>query len=78
MTAASSIIHEEFHGRDFARRGGIFEMVRVCGGERAGQDIYAHPRVDFRLAGGQRTELDLPDGYTMVLVLVKGAVRVNG
>ena len=29
MTAASGIVHEEFHGRDFARRGGPFEMVQL-------------------------------------------------
>ena len=29
MTAASGIVHEEFHGRDFARRGGMFEMVQL-------------------------------------------------
>jgi redox-sensitive bicupin YhaK (pirin superfamily) len=29
MTAASGIVHEEFHGRDWARRGGPFEMVQL-------------------------------------------------
>jgi redox-sensitive bicupin YhaK (pirin superfamily) len=29
MTAGSGIIHEEFHGREFARRGGMFEMVQL-------------------------------------------------
>ncbi len=29
MTAASGIVHEEFHGRDFARSGGPFEMVQL-------------------------------------------------
>ena len=29
MTAASGLVHEEFHGRDFARRGGKFEMVQL-------------------------------------------------
>lgn len=29
MTAAGGIVHEEFHGRDFARRGGLFEMVQL-------------------------------------------------
>ena len=29
MTAASGVIHEEFHGREFARRGGTFEMVQL-------------------------------------------------
>jgi redox-sensitive bicupin YhaK (pirin superfamily) len=29
MTAASGLVHEEFHGREFARRGGLFEMVQL-------------------------------------------------
>src|SRR5262245_3870806 len=29
MTAAAGIVHEEFHGREFARRGGMFEMVQL-------------------------------------------------
>ncbi len=29
MTAAAGIVHEEFHGRDFAQRGGRFEMVQL-------------------------------------------------
>ena len=29
MTAASGLVHEEFHGRDFARTGGTLEMVQL-------------------------------------------------
>ena len=29
MTAASGIIHEEFHSREFAKRGGTFEMAQL-------------------------------------------------
>jgi len=29
MTAASGIVHEEFHGRAYAARGGMFEMVQL-------------------------------------------------
>lgn len=29
MTAASGLVHEEKHGRDFAKRGGRFEMVQL-------------------------------------------------
>jgi len=29
MTAASGLVHEEFHGKDFARTGGRFEMVQL-------------------------------------------------
>ena len=33
---------------------------------------------DLRLASDQRTDLAVPDGYTTALVVLKGAVRVNG
>lgn len=29
MTAAGGIVHEEFHGEDYARKGGPFEMVQL-------------------------------------------------
>jgi quercetin 2,3-dioxygenase len=29
MTAASGLVHEEFHGREFARNGGKFEVVQL-------------------------------------------------
>ena len=29
MTAAGGLVHEEFHGREFARRGGLFEMAQL-------------------------------------------------
>jgi redox-sensitive bicupin YhaK (pirin superfamily) len=120
MTAASGIVHEEFHGRDFARRGGMFEMVqlwvnlpakdkmappryqsilnsqipsvslpdttgtvRVIAGEFEEASGPAHTFTpiqvwDFRLARERQTDLAVPDGYTTALVVLKGAVRVNG
>jgi len=29
MTAASGLVHEEFHGKEYAEKGGIFEMVQL-------------------------------------------------
>ena len=29
MTAASGLVHEEFHSRNFAEQGGLFEMVQL-------------------------------------------------
>lgn len=29
MTAASGVVHEEYHGTEFAKRGGTFEMVQL-------------------------------------------------
>jgi hypothetical protein len=120
MTAASGLVHEEFHGRDFARRGGSFEMVqlwvnlpardkhappryqgipdrqiprrslaggrgsvRVIAGEFEGERGPARTFTpmhvwDLRLAGGGPTDLALPDGYTTALVVLRGALRVQG
>jgi quercetin 2,3-dioxygenase len=120
MTAASGVVHEEFHGRDFARRGGLFEMVqlwvnlpaknkmappryqsitskeiptvklldgsgtaRVIAGELAGTKGPAKTFTpiqvwDLRLVGDQRTDLTVPDGDTTALVVLRGAVRING
>jgi quercetin 2,3-dioxygenase len=120
MTAASGLVHEEFHGRNFAQRGGMFEMVqlwvnlpakdkmappryqgilssqiplvtlpnghgvvRVIAGEFAGSKGPAQTFTpihvwDLRLTSDQRTDLEVPDSYTTSLVVLKGAVRVNG
>ena len=119
MTAASGLVHDEFHSRNFARRGGKFEMVqlwvnlpakykmsepgyqsitsdripsinladdagivRVIAGEFA---EYKGPAKTFtpinvwelRLASKKQTKLKIPDGYTTILVVLQGAVRVN-
>ncbi|MGH9856103.1 MAG: pirin family protein [Blastocatellia bacterium] len=57
--------------------------ARVIAGEFAGAKGPANTFTpihvwDLRLASGQRTDLALPDGYTTALVVLKGAVRVNG
>lgn len=120
MTAASGIVHEEFHARDFARSGGMFEMVqlwvnlpakdkmtapryqnilnsqipnvslangqgtvRVIAGEFEGEkgpaNTYSPIHVwDLRLTNEQPFDLSVPDGYTTVIVVLKGAIRVHG
>lgn len=120
MTAAGGIVHEEFHGREFARRGGRFEMiqlwvnlpakdkmnppgyqgilnqqipvselpdgqgsVRVIAGEFAGQRGPAHTHTpinmwDMRLNPGLDLDVDITDGYSTVLLVLKGEVQVNG
>jgi redox-sensitive bicupin YhaK (pirin superfamily) len=120
MTAASGLVHEEFHGRNFAKRGGKFEMVqlwvnlpakdkmtpphyqgilnsqipvvnlpdgqgtvRVIAGEFADAKGPAKTFTpihvwDIRLTSDQRTDLVVPDGWTMALVVLKGTLRVNG
>lgn len=119
MTAASGIVHEEFHGRDYARRGGMFEVaqlwvnlpakhkleppryqgilkrdipvvrllddlgsVRVIAGDFGGisgpaKTFTPVQVLDLSLAAGKRTELPAQDGHTTILVVLRGAVKVN-
>ena len=121
MTAASGLVHEEFHGREFAKRGGAFEMVqlwvnlpakdkkaspryqsitssqiptvplpgnqgeiRVIAGDFLGQKGPAKTFTPIqvwvlRLSPGHGSmPIQLPDGYTTVLVVLKGDLKVNG
>ena len=120
MTAASGILHEEFHSEAFTRQGGTLEMVQLWVNLPA-RDKRAEPgyqtlldrdipsvalpgdagrvRViagafdghagpartftpmnvwDLRLAQGRGAHLDVPQGHTLALVVLRGAVRVNG
>jgi quercetin 2,3-dioxygenase len=120
MTAASGLVHEEFHGPTFAQTGGPFEMVQLWVNLPA-QDKMAPPRYqgitsdripvinlpnnqgrlrviagdyggaqgpaqtftpinmwDLRLNGGQPVSLEVPEGHTTLLVVLKGSVRVGG
>lgn len=120
MTAASGILHEEFHSDAFTHAGGTLEMVqlwvnlpakdkmsapryqtllnrdipavalsdeagsvRVIAGELAGKRGPAHTFTpidvwDVRLNDGKTAELRLPEGRTLALIVLRGAVRVNG
>ncbi len=66
MTAASGIVHEEFHGRDFARRGGLFEMVQLWVNLPA-RDKKAPPKYQG-IVDREIPRVELPDG--------RGALRV--
>jgi hypothetical protein len=66
MTAASGLVHEEFHGREFARRGGMFEMAQLWVNLPA-RDKMAPPRYQGIVSG------DIP---TVGLADGGGAVRV--
>ncbi|PZO40416.1 MAG: quercetin 2,3-dioxygenase [Shackletoniella antarctica] len=120
MTAAAGLVHEEFHGPNFAKNGGLFEMVQLWVNLPA-KDKMAEPRYqgitsgqipvvelpegqgslrviagefqhaqgpaqtftsinmwDLRLTGGKQVNLELPEGHTTILVVLKGSVRVGG
>lgn len=120
MTAASGIVHEEFHSRRFASEGGTLEMVqlwvnlpakdkvsppkyqdlrdeqfprvalpndagtvRVIAGEfmgRAGAASTFTPINvwDLQLAAPGKTELEVPDGHTCVLIVQHGSLTIHG
>jgi redox-sensitive bicupin YhaK (pirin superfamily) len=78
MTAASGVVHEEFHSEEFARLGGVLEMVQLWVNLPAAQKMPALNVWDVRLHGGRSAELAIADGHTTALVVLSGEVRVNG
>ena len=67
MTAASGLVHEEFHGRNFAKRGGKFEMVQLWVNLPA-RDKMTKPRYQGILRS-QIPVVKLPDGQATVRVI---------
>lgn len=67
MTAASGVVHEEFHGREYAVRGGEFEMVQLWVNLPA-KDKFAPPRYQGILAT-DTPKVDLPDDGGTVRVI---------
>jgi len=67
MTAASGIVHEEFHGREFARRGGTFEMVQLW------VNLPAAAKMSLpgyqAILDGRIPAVDLPEGQGTVRVI---------
>jgi redox-sensitive bicupin YhaK (pirin superfamily) len=120
MTAASGVLHEELHSRDFSREGGTLQMAQLWVNLPASQKMSA-PRYqallareipsvglpddagtlrviagafdgalgpartvtpmnvwELRLHEGAHVELRLPSGQTAALVVLTGAVRLDG
>ena len=119
MTAASGVLHEEFHSPAFARTGGQFEMVqlwvnlpakdkmaapgyqgitdaqiprvalpegggtvRVIAGQygdtRGAARTFSPMNVwDMRLAAGRSLALDLREGDTTALFVLRGEIRIG-
>ncbi len=67
MTAASGLVHEEFHGREFARRGGMFEMVQLWVNLPA-KDKKAPPRYQG-ISSSEIPRVTLPDAHGTVRVI---------
>jgi redox-sensitive bicupin YhaK (pirin superfamily) len=67
MTAASGLVHEEFHGRDFAQRGGVLEMVQLWVNLPA-KDKMSPPRYQ-NIVNSQIPTTNLPNGQGSVRVI---------
>ncbi|QCI67144.1 pirin family protein [Phreatobacter stygius] len=120
MTAASGILHEEFHSREFTRKGGTLEMIqlwvnlpasdknapagyqtlldrdipavdlpdgagtlRVIAGDHGRHHGPARTFTpiniwDLKLTSGGTTSLAPPEGQTVGVVVLRGAIRING
>jgi quercetin 2,3-dioxygenase len=76
MTAASGVVHEEFHGRDFARRGGMFEMVQLWVNLPA-RDKMSPPHYQGIL-DSQIPAVSLPDGQGTVRVIAGEFASAKG
>ncbi|NXZ88849.1 pirin family protein [Serratia fonticola] len=120
MTAASGILHEEFHSKDFSQKGGTIEMVQLWVNLPAkdkmaapgyqtllNQDIPVVPLADnagqvrviagnygghagpartfspinvwdMKLNAGRTTIMRVEEGHTLAVVMLHGAILVNG
>jgi len=67
MTAASGLVHEEMHGRDFTRRGGVLEMVQLWVNLPA-KDKKGKPHYQT-ITAAQIPEAPLPDRAGLVRVI---------
>lgn len=76
MTAAAGVVHEEFHGRDFAQRGGLFEMVQLWVNLPA-RDKMAPPRYQGILSS-QIPTVSLTSGQGSVRVIAGEYLEVTG
>jgi quercetin 2,3-dioxygenase len=67
MTAASGLVHEEFHGSEYAKRGGPFEMIQLWVNLSA-KNKKAPPGYQ-NITNAQIPRLDLPSGGGTVRVI---------
>lgn len=76
MTAASGVVHEEFHGHDFARQGGLFEIIQLWVNLPA-RDKMASPRYQ-EILSSQIPRVNLPNGQGSVRVIAGTYAGVDG
>ncbi len=76
MTAASGLVHEEMHGRDFTQRGGVLEMVQLWVNLPA-KDKSAQPHYQG-ITASQIPEVPLPSAAGTVRVIAGAFGRQTG
>jgi len=76
MTAASGIVHEEYHGEQFAKQGGPFEMVQLWVNLPA-RDKMAAPGYQG-ITRDQIPQVDLPDGAGTARVIAGELLGAQG
>ena len=76
MTAGRGIVHEEFHGRDYARRGGPFEMLQLWVNLPA-KDKRVAPAYQG-ITAAQIPHVELPDAAGTVRVIAGELQGVAG
>lgn len=67
MTAASGIVHEEFHSRRFAREGGTLEMIQLWVNLRSGDKSSPPKYQDLRDSQFPRVELEGGAGTARII-----------
>jgi redox-sensitive bicupin YhaK (pirin superfamily) len=85
MTAASGIVHEEFHSARFTREGGTLEMAQLrvncrCLRRTSGPARTFSPMDvwNVRLRAGRSATLDLPTDRTAAVIVLRGSVTLAG
>jgi quercetin 2,3-dioxygenase len=76
MTAASGIVHEEFHGSAYAKRGGPFEMIQLWI-NLAAKDKKAPPGYQ-NITDAQIPRVELPSGGGTVRVIAGNYQGMQG
>lgn len=76
MTAASGLVHEEFHGRDYAGRGGPFEMVQLWVNLPA-KDKMSAPGYQA-ISSGDIPTVELPGGRGTARVIAGALAGARG
>jgi redox-sensitive bicupin YhaK (pirin superfamily) len=67
MTAASGLIHEEFHSADYAKRGGPFEMIQLWV-NLPKKDKMTNPKYQA-ITKDRIPEIELPDSSGIVRII---------